>query len=310
MARLISKSSLSEPEPVLRGEMIVHLCLCREVLKDCVLQLELHDAETKWFKYVYAKQQPFQLYLQPLQLLDQTLSLPHTLTRNAWEQSQKEYREYIWEFHTADYCGGDDFVGVNPEDIKVVANVVYETSARLSTRSSLEPLLHHTGPLRRPARRPRNEATGSAGPELPPKKAKTDEVPAWMQNLLGTYKDTHKGKSGEHEVPVAGVDLEGPDTDDEDYEETFAAVFLELERRRTEIKEREHDMSDCFGMALLGGRGVAKKGKAVHGCRCLAKPTSFVYAFLSFFGLPVTSSFEFTVYTEVVAYKLLELWQH
>eukprot|EP00971_Amphidinium_carterae_P027040 533133-Amphidinium_carterae.1 len=315
MQKLIEKSMIPHPDIHPRGDLITHLCLCRELLKDTALLLRVPESSDRWFKYIFAKQQPFQLYLQPLELLEETVRFPSSVyTRDLWERSQMEVREFRWTYEIGEYCGEQDFLDVPPDQVSIVPHVAFECSGHMSSRSSAEDLLVFTGPMKRPPRREKVVTAGGGG-ETTTKRASSAssaDTPAWMKNLLGTYRPEQSGQVSPELKETVGVDEAVQGDSDEDCDAAFAEVFHELERRRQELKVREYDMDDCFGLSLLGARAGSKAHKSIHGCRVLAKQSSFVYAFLSFFKLPVTCSFEYNLYSESVACELLdlELWKH
>eukprot|EP00971_Amphidinium_carterae_P350511 6491589-Amphidinium_carterae.1 len=268
MQKLIEKSTIPQPDIHPRGDLITHLCLCRELLKDTALLLRVPESSDRWFKYIFAKQQPFQLYLQPLELLEETVRFPSILyTRDLWERSQME-----------------------PDQVSIVPHIAFERSGYMSSRSSAGNLLVFTGPMKRPPRREKVVTAGGGG-EATTKhasSASSADTPAWMKNLLGTYRPEQSGQVSTELIETVGVDEAVQGDSDEDCDAAFAEVF----------------------QSLLGARDGSKAHKSIHGCRVLAKQSSFVHAFLSFFKLPVTCSFEYNLYSESVACQLLELWKH
>ena len=253
----------SRQGPEVKPSWLSAMCRLRSHFAEAAVAIPV-DQGFRFFKFVYATQQPLAAYFAPLEEQPE-LSEPVVLTAANWEQVAMNSHEHAFTVAFDKLLPWDRLPHFSEDQLEVVASVRYQggkalisDAAPVSFRaflSTLPPLPEHT---------PRAQATKSRLIRGGAAQALQASHP-FLEHFLSETAQTSASRSSPGTGPTEprGPDEERAILDDEELE----AVFDELHKAREGWAATTDTIEDDFKVNLLGGAwSMQTKGKAVAAC--------------------------------------------
>ena len=282
------------------------VCWNRRVFARSALVFD-DNGEKKYFKFVYATQNPYLVCCSPLRpVLDFHVRMEEVHKGN-WEDLAATAWRHRFSIDFMDCCFWQDLPVVPLESMQVLPELLHIGGEEVASDSDLVPYSTFVEGL------PDTEAAATSTSSS----AKVVRAPSANQDLVSKYPWLQRhmdsqGRAKGHARSQAGKlpIQEEPLPEDADGDVAVQAVFDELHKMREEWQVGVAGEVSDFVVSLIGGPWSQKRfGKAYHCFRSSARRGA-PEAWCVEYGLTKTASFEISLYGDRLAALLGKAWCH